>query len=194
VEAALEADDARVTLQQLGYDPAGTLSVHVTTDGVDLTREHVASAAPHVHVDANGAFVDVPPPAGSWLERGHLRVRDLERPIALGPGHDPLGHPHVARTPDGRWALVFTEVAGCHEVAFTRHVLDRVDLVHGRVTRLSAAPTHAGVALGTWSASPPARPPRSPTCPSASASRSPITIATAASEDSAVGVALERSQ
>jgi hypothetical protein len=148
VEAALEGDDARVTLQQLGYDPAGTLSVHVTTDGVDLTREHVASAAPHVHVDANGAFVDVPPPAGSWLERGHLRVRDLERPIALGPGHDPLGHPHVARTPDGRWALVFTEVAGCHEVAFTRHVLDRVDLVHGRVTRLSAAPTHAGVALG----------------------------------------------
>ena len=49
---------------------------------------------------------------------------------------------------DGRWAIVFTEMEGCKETAFTSHVLDRVDLEHGEATRLSAAATHADVALG----------------------------------------------
>lgn len=148
VEAAVEGDDARVTLRQVGYDPTRTQSVHVTTNAIELTREHVPATSPHVHVDANGAFADVPPPAGLSLAGGMLHVHSLAHPIALGPGHDPSGHPHVARTLDDRWAIVFTEVAGCKETAFTRHVLDRVDLEHGEATRLSAAATHAGVALG----------------------------------------------
>jgi hypothetical protein len=149
VEAAVEGDDARVTLQQLRYEPKGTLSLRVTTDAVELVREHVLATSPHLHVDANGAFVDVPPPAGLSLEGEQLRVHDRRLPIELRAGHDPSGHPYVARTLDDRWAIVFTEVAGCKEVAYTTHVLDRVDLGQGEATRLSAAPTHAGVALGS---------------------------------------------
>lgn len=151
VEAALEGDDARVTLEQLGYDPAGTRSLHVTVDGTRLTPEPVSAAAPRVHVDASGAFVEVPPPAGVSLDREGLHVHDRKDPIALEAGHELEGltaHPHVARTPDRRSAIVFTAVAGCREVAYARHVLDRVDLRRGRASRLSAAPTHAGVALG----------------------------------------------
>jgi tetratricopeptide (TPR) repeat protein len=148
VEAAVEGDDARVTLQQLLYDPKGTMSLRVTANGIDLTREHVAATSPRVHVDANGAFVDVPPPAGLSLEGQLLRVHARRQPIELGPGHDPQGHPTVARTIDDRWAVVLTEVAGCKEVAYTSHVLDRVDLERREATRLSAAATHASVALG----------------------------------------------
>ena len=148
VEAAVEGDDARVTLRQVGYDPTSTQSVHVTTNAIELTHEHVAATSPRVHVDANGAFADVPPPAGLSLDGRTLHVPSLEHPVALGAGHDPHGHPHVARTLDGRWAIVFTEMAGCKETAFTSHVLDRVDLEHGEATRLSAAATHADVALG----------------------------------------------
>lgn len=147
VQAAVEGDDVRVTLQQLLYDPAGTLSLRVSANGIELTHEHVSAALPRVHVDANGAFVDVPPPAGLSLEGGQLRVHARREPIALRSGHDPHGHPYVARTPDDRWAVVFTEVAGCKEVAYTRHVLDRVDLESRETTRLSSAPSHAGVAL-----------------------------------------------
>lgn len=147
VQAAVEGDDARVTLQQLQYDPAGTLSLRVSASGIELTREHVSAALPRVHVDANGAFVDVPPPAGLSLADDELRVRARRQPIALRSGHDLNGHPYVARTLDDRWAVVFTEVAGCKEVAYTRHVLDRVDLESRAVTRLSSAPSHAGVAL-----------------------------------------------
>jgi hypothetical protein len=148
VEAALEGDGARVTLRELGYEPKGTLSLSVTTHGVELTRQHVPPSSPRLHVDANGAFVDVPPPTGMSIEGGRLRVHDREDPIELGPGHPASGHHHVERTPDGRWALVLTEVAGCRERAFIRHVLDRVDLTRGETARLSSAPTHAGAALG----------------------------------------------
>jgi len=148
VEAAVEGDDVRVTLEQLGYDPAHTLSVHVTTDAIELVREHVSDTSPRVHVDANGAFTDVPPPAGLSLDGRMLQVHSRELPIALGAGHDPQGHPHVARTLDDHWAIVFTEVAGCKEAAFTSYVLDRVDLDHGEAMRLSSASAHADVALG----------------------------------------------
>jgi tetratricopeptide (TPR) repeat protein len=151
VEAALEGDDARLTLEQLGYDPAGTRSLRVTVDGIRLTREPVSPTSPRVHVDASGAFIEVPPPAGVWLDAEGLHAHDRRAPVALAPGHEREGlgaHQHVARTPDRRFGLVLTEIAGCHEVAYMRHVLDHVDLIRGRATRLSTAPTHAGVALG----------------------------------------------
>lgn len=148
VRAAVEGDDVRITLEQLRYAPKGTLSLRVTADGVELTREHVSDALPHVHVDANGGFVDVPPPAGLSLEGRQLRVHDRRDPFELGAGHADTGHPHVARTTDDRWALVFTELAGCKETAYTTHVLDRVDVDRGEVVRLHAAAKHAGVALG----------------------------------------------
>jgi hypothetical protein len=148
VQAALEGDDARVTLQQLRYDPDGTLSLHVTASGVELTREAVPLTSPRVHVDASGAFVDVPPPAGLTIEDQLLHHHAHRLPIALRPGHDPHGHPYVASTPDHRFALVLTEEVGCKESSFTKHVLDRVDLTRGEASRLSAARTHAGAALG----------------------------------------------
>jgi hypothetical protein len=148
VRAAVEGDDARITLEQLRYAPESTVSLRVTTDGVELTREHVSAALPHVHVDANGGFVDVPPPAGLSIEGRQLRVHDRRDPFQLGAGHDAAGHPYVARTIDDRWAIVFTELAGCKEAAYTTHVLDRVDIERGEVVRLHAAAKHAGVALG----------------------------------------------
>lgn len=148
VRAAVEGDDARITLEQLRYAPETTLSLRVTTDGVELTREHVSAALPRVHVDQNGGFVDVPPPAGLSLEGRQLRVHDRRDPFQLGAGHDAAGHPYLARTIDDRWAIVFTETAGCKENAYTNYVLDRVDVERGEVVRLSSGAKHAGVALG----------------------------------------------
>jgi len=163
VEAALAGPDAaRVTLRQLGYEPKDTASLLVTAEGVRLTREHVSSDSLHLHVDASGAFVEVPPPKGVAIEAGGLRISEraaaggrlaVDRPrrpkalLPLGPGHE-QGHRHVARTPDGRFVMVFTVEAGCRELAYERHVLDRIDLAHDSVTRLSEAPVHAGAALG----------------------------------------------
>lgn len=151
VEAALEGDDtARVTLHQLGYDPKSTASLRVTTDGVTPTSDPIATHSARVVVDASGVFVEQPPPAGLSLEGTRLHVRDADQPertFELERGHE-QGHHHVARTPDGRFVMVFTQQAGCRELAFERYVLDRIDLQRGTVTRLSTAPVHAGVELG----------------------------------------------
>lgn len=148
VEAGLAGDAAaRVTLAQLGYEPQGTASVLVRADGVTLAREPVGEAgAPHLYVDASGSFVEQPPPEGLAIDREGLHVPGRRTPLPLAPGHE-QGHRQVSRTPDGRVAMVFTVEAGCRELAFARHVLDRVDLERGTVTRLSSAPTQAGAAL-----------------------------------------------
>lgn len=151
VEASLERDDAvRVTLHQLGYDPKGTLVLRITSEGVTTTADPLATDSASVIVSASGVFVERPPPAGLVLERDRLIVRDPDQPertFALPRGHDE-GHHQVVRTDDGRFIMVFTQQAGCREVAFARYVLDRIDVREGTVTRLSAAPVHAGVELG----------------------------------------------
>ncbi|MEM7156041.1 MAG: hypothetical protein AAF799_24525 [Myxococcota bacterium] len=148
VRAALEGDGARVTLDELMYNPADTRSLAVDADGVRVEAKPIDPDRAHIVVDRGGMWVDRPPPAGVSITGRTLRVAGQRESWKLGEGHE-FGHTTVERSPDGRWLMILTDDVGCGDgEGFAEHVLDRLDLDRGELTRLSQAPAHAGAGLG----------------------------------------------
>lgn len=148
VRAALAGEGARITLDQLMYDPAQTRSLQVTTDGVQVGGEAVDPAGAHIVVNRGGMWVDRPLPHGVSIAGRTLRVAGQRESWSLDAGHE-FGHTTVERSPDGRWLMILTDDVGCGDgEAYAEHVLDRLDLDTGTMTRLSAEHAHAGAGLG----------------------------------------------
>lgn len=161
VSAALDGERVRLTYHDLGYEPsrltvrvAGTRvqSLARTTDGPhQAEREearHVDATRSHLLVDGHGVQVHQPPPPGMALVDGRLRVEALAEPVQLAPAHGepaPTSH-RVLRTPDGRFALVFTQRAGCGEHG-SGYAISRVDLATGEASLLAQADGFGGAAL-----------------------------------------------
>ena len=163
VAAALEPEAVRLSYYDLGYTP-NTLSALVGPDThrvLGLTRHdlpvdeqtglehHIRADQRYLHIDGHGVTQHQPHPQAT-IAAGRLVLSEPEADFRLSPRHTLEGaRTRIQRSPDGRYLMVFDQLARCHEDGAERvHALSRVDLDTRELTLLASGEGLAGAELG----------------------------------------------